>query len=317
MKRFFLFLILFITLLTTSVVAGSTVPFLIEAYGIVIGTFLFIPIVLIEALFIYFLIKRFFKFKISFLRAILISLLANICSTIFGFFISFLNFIVFLPLMLIPFTKPIAWSIFDPDNALSLFLSLFIAYVTTSLVETPVLHRFIRNKTKKTLIDSGKISFLVNASSYLPIFIILVTWYPVTYAPYQGGVVITDFAELQPLGWTVYKSDGSFETTFTNTVGTSFPSLGTSIEITNATVTDKLDPAVVWSDPLINGVNPSTSPQTVKARDSFKLTAVEVNRVRNARDPFDLEITITYTTIVHGIKTTHIDVGRIRGPVED
>jgi hypothetical protein len=129
--------------------------------------------------------------------------------------------------------------------------------------------------------------------------------------PSRPSIVTTGWGKLKPLSPSIVydHSSGDFTASFTNTVGT-------SIEITNAAVTDKLDPSVIWRDPLIDGADPTISHQIVAAGDSFKLDSIESNKVRTAGDPFDLEITITYDQVRDGIKTTQVETGYIRGPVE-
>lgn len=291
---------IFAILLITSV-KGFSAPVLTEICGVG-GTILLIPIVLIEGVVAYFLIKRFFGFRISIWRALLIFLVANIFSSILGFLSGF-------------FIRFYASSILD-------FLGgLFIGYFITAVVETPVIHLFIRNKTSKSLIDSGKISVIVNIFSYLLIFLVFVFWFHMYIYPTTLDMA-TGFSKLKPLTPSIrYTTTGEFTASFTNTIGT-------NITITNATLTDKtgdsiawrlvlgVDDSTTWSDPTINDVDPTTSPQTLRAGDSVKLNAIEANRVRNAGDPFDLEITITYTAVMGGISREHRDTGRITSVVE-
>ena len=140
--------------------------------------------------------------------------------------------------------------------------------------------------------------------------IIIILW-QMGPSPSGGNIVMTSFSKLKPLAPSVFYSaaSGNFTGSFVNTVGT-------NITITNASVTDKLDESIVWSRPLINDVYPTTNPQIIASGDSFKLDAGDNGAGRHEGDPFDLEITVQYTSVMGGIKTRHTETGRIRGPVE-
>ena len=130
-------------------------------------------------------------------------------------------------------------------------------------------------------------------------------------SPPMGSIVVTGFSKLKPLAPSIayIASNGEFTVSFVNTIGT-------NITITNASVTDKLDESVIWSRPLINDVDPTTNPQTMRAGSTFKLDANDNGAGRYEGDPFDLEITITYEMVMDGIKISHMETGRIRGPIE-
>lgn len=130
-------------------------------------------------------------------------------------------------------------------------------------------------------------------------------------SPLRQDIVVTGWSKLKPIGPSIayMASNGEFTVSFINRVGT-------RIELTNASVTDKLDPSVIWSDPTINDVDPTVSPQIIAAGDSFKLDASDNGAGRHEWDPFDLEITITYEMVMDGIKTSYTETGRIRGPVD-
>ena len=130
-------------------------------------------------------------------------------------------------------------------------------------------------------------------------------------SPPMGSIVVTGFSKLKPLAPSVAYTgaNGNFTVFFSN-------ALDTHVKIINASVTDKLDESVVWSRPLINDVYPTTNPQIIASGDSFKLDASDNGAGRHEGDPFDLEITIQYTSVIGGIKTKHRETGRIRGPIE-
>ena len=158
----------------------------------------------------------------------------------------------------------------------------------------------------------GFISGFVLGVSVVFLFIAgVVLWQLGPSPPRQGNIVTTGWSELKPIGPSIAytASNGEFTVSFTN--------IGTSIRIdTPPTVTDQLDPSVIWSDPLINGVDPTISPQTVRVGDAFKLDANDNGAGRHEGDPFDLEISMTYDRVRGGIKTRHTETGRIRGPVD-
>ncbi|MEA3255139.1 MAG: hypothetical protein U9Q22_04840 [Candidatus Altiarchaeota archaeon] len=132
------------------------------------------------------------------------------------------------------------------------------------------------------------------------------------------NIVVTGFSKLKPLPPSVAytASIGNFTASFTNTIGT-------SIRIsTRPTIVDQLDGTVTWSAVDVDGGDPTASSVTVAAGDAFQISsndgtaALPSGSVRNPGDPFDLEITIVYTSVMGGISTTHTDTGRIRGPIE-
>lgn len=144
--------------------ADLIMPSVINSLFGVMGTILFIPIILIEAMVAYFMFKKSFRFKASFLKILLIFIAANLVSAVIGFAI----------------TLPLPYYSLD---TLTLIISLIIPYFLTSVIEFPVIYLFIRNKDKKALKISAKISFIVNISSYVIIFSILAlsTLFPILY----------------------------------------------------------------------------------------------------------------------------------------
>src|SRR3989344_4500518 len=85
-KDFFLVVVLLCVGLLPSVDANMALPWIDSLY-LSMGTILLIPIILIETLSAYFIARILKKYKLSFMSALVIFLLANIVSTIIGFII--------------------------------------------------------------------------------------------------------------------------------------------------------------------------------------------------------------------------------------
>jgi hypothetical protein len=124
----------------------------------------------------------------------------------------------------------------------------------------------------------------------------------------QGSVVTTGWAKLQPISASIaYRTDGSFQSTFLNTAGT-------TISITELTLSENYAPSDC-SSTLIKGETASTTnPISVKAGDGFKVSSNCGTKTEG--DPFDMQITIKYTANVGGITSERTETGHIRGPVE-
>jgi len=143
----------------------------------------------------------------------------------------------------------------------------------------------------------------------------VVLWQLGVFTVGSNSVVTTGWAKLQPLSASIaYKAGGSYETTLTNTVGT-------SIKVTALNLTEKLV-AAPCNTVVCNGVtfvNAGGTPvvganTSVKAGDGFEITANCPSK--NEGDPFDLQVTVDYTAVMGGINTNHRETGHIKGPCE-
>ncbi|MBN2250495.1 MAG: hypothetical protein JW724_00290 [Candidatus Altiarchaeota archaeon] len=123
-------------------------------------------------------------------------------------------------------------------------------------------------------------------------------------------VVTTGWAKLKPLSASIaYKSNGSYETTLTNTVGTSIKV--TYINMTEALAGAECNTVALNGVTYTNGVGNSS----VKPGDGFEITSTDCPG-KNEGDPFDLMITIDYTAVMGGISTSHRETGHVKGPCE-
>lgn len=126
--------------------------------------------------------------------------------------------------------------------------------------------------------------------------------------------VVKGWVVLQPLSPSIsYKSvDQSFTASFNNAVGT-------SIRVTDVNITEVLSKTggtncasvTVDGQPVSEG-----APKTVAAGSAFRVDATCSGAGRQRGDPYEMTITITYTSVIGGIVTPHTEVGTIRGTVE-
>ena len=133
----------------------------------------------------------------------------------------------------------------------------------------------------------------------------VVLWQLGVFTVGSSSVVTTGWAKLQPLSASIaYKANGTYETTLTNTVGT-------SIRVTAINLTELLAPGACTSV-YVNGI--PFNGTSVKAGDGFEISADCPGK--NEGDPFDLQITVDYTAVMGGIRTDHRESGHVKGPCE-
>ena len=108
---------------------------------------LLIPIILLEAVVTYFFVKHFLKFEISLVKALIMSLSANLFSFAVGIY-------------------PLG-HVMGYKKHMDLLIQLVIGYFLSSGLELPIVYVFIKGHSRKLLKDSFKISFLMNLSSYM------------------------------------------------------------------------------------------------------------------------------------------------------
>jgi hypothetical protein len=135
------------------VAADTYMPALMNIYGL-IGIILLIPIVLVESIVTYFVLK-YNKIDLKFGYDALMVACANIVSTIIGFILSFL----------------ILWGSKDPRATI---IMLYPAFILSAFTEFPIIGLFLRKKCKNPWIKSLQLSFLINFVSYTLILILLV-----------------------------------------------------------------------------------------------------------------------------------------------
>jgi uncharacterized membrane protein YidH (DUF202 family) len=115
-----------------------------------------------------------------------------------------------------------------------------------------------------------------------------------------GRIVTTDWAKLKPLHPSIIYSGTLFNASFINTAGA-------RIAITDVSMNETLaDRDCTPTTPL-----PGT---VVIAGDQFTLEAT--CPAKSTGDPFDLSITVNYTSIMGGINVSHMETGHIMGTAE-
>lgn len=163
-------------------------------------------------------------------------------------------------------------------------------------------------------------NYIVLFSILFLIITVSCNWILVTAFPLEshGSSMATGWSKLQS-EHLVYRTDGSVDTTFINT-------LSTTIKITDVTIKDKLGGyyrrgGATYSSYEVNCspvlVNGEYMPKevTVTAKEVFDVaTLCDANKTVN--NPYDLLITIEYESVEYGITTRHTESGHIRGPVE-
>ena len=132
--------------------ADMCLPVLINISAI--NIILFIPIVLIESSIAYFMVRWFSNFRITFCWSLLAFVAANIVSSIAG-----IIFGIFYPVCT-KYMQEYLWLIIP-------------AYFITVFAELPIIYLLFRKKTDKCWRYSLILSLLVNISSYILIFFIL------------------------------------------------------------------------------------------------------------------------------------------------
>jgi hypothetical protein len=225
-------------------------------------------------------------------------------TSIFAFYPYLLSFILCIPLMLI-FLLP---------NVASLIilipLELLYLYILALILSKMM-------KTKQVLVIIG-------------IFLIIGFCIWETEKPQGGkyGIVAAGWAKLQPLSASItyksskyseeinqnagvyYRPNHNFEVTFQNAVGT-------SIRLTCIVMSEALVPTPnncnltnVSGTAWVEG----NSEQKVMAGEGFKVVAI--CPAKSEGDPFDVQINMSYTSVMGGISTNHSESGHIRGHVE-
>jgi hypothetical protein len=200
------------------------------------------------------------------------------------------------------------------------FLALSIIFLTYSLVFTlSGAYSSFRSNAPKESIDNFthkiiRIALSILSLALILFFVFIFLWQIGSGEPYQSSVVTTGWAKLRPISASItYKSNGSFEATYQNTVGTSIRLTSITVKETltglpnecNITAVDSVDMTSGWQN------------VSVKAGDGFEI-AVDCAAIseKEEGDPFDLAITIDYTAVMGGISTVHTESGHIRGPAE-
>ena len=154
-NKLFTFLTL-ATLLTIPLVkADMYMPYLAEVYQASL-TILLIPIILVEGILAYFLLRKNFNLEVKLWYPLVIFFVANIVSTLFGIPLS----------VLLPFGSKMATLVFH--------LLLIPAFILSFLIEIPVIYLFIKKKTEDAWRLSAILSLLTNLVSYALIFIFMI-----------------------------------------------------------------------------------------------------------------------------------------------
>lgn len=136
-----------------------------------------------------------------------------------------------------------------------------------------------------------------------------------TYGEHIPVITTSGWIALQPLSPSIsYDSSGQKVTvSFANAVGT-------KINITGIKVNEKLsDSSGVSCTASVGGVPDSqlsTRNVVVPPGSMFTIDATCTGADRKRSDPYELSITIQYTSVIGGKATTHSESGTIRGVVE-
>lgn len=148
MRQLLILMALFF-LFATSVLADFYMPFAytLQYYNVI----LFIPVILLETCIAFFFVKHVLEYDFTFKRWLLILLVANIVSFVFG----------------------AIWEMFSHAVFENTVLTLVSAYFFSILTEFLPIHFFARKKFAHSLTASLVIAFMVNTASYLFLFLIL------------------------------------------------------------------------------------------------------------------------------------------------
>jgi len=158
-KLYFISVLIF--LIIPFISADVAIPLL--PLGIEYGILLLIPIIIVETLIGYFLVKRIYKFAVSFGILFLIFSIMNIITYFVGFLLmSYFQFNVLEQ----------GSSGISGNSAPLIFENLFILkylflLILTSVIEWPGIYFGIKKKTENPWVKSMYISLLVNLVSYI------------------------------------------------------------------------------------------------------------------------------------------------------
>ena len=125
-----------------------------------VSMFLIIPVVLIESLFAYLIVKKMFKTKIKFLPVLGMLFLANVITTLIGWSLLF-NDVYFL-------------SAYRGSVNVESFLGIIGLFLLTSAIETPAIYLLIKKNSKESIKISIITSLIANFVSYLLLILFVV-----------------------------------------------------------------------------------------------------------------------------------------------
>jgi hypothetical protein len=148
-----LLLLIFSLIFVKSVNANLILPYLEQTY--VISILLFIPIVLIETFFVFYLAKKIFYFDLNFWLSLLAIFIGNLISTLLGF------------LSVTSLRYSFLADIFRIKNP----AIILVAYILSTFIEGGIIYAFIKNKIEKPFNMSMKLSLIINFITYMIIFL--------------------------------------------------------------------------------------------------------------------------------------------------
>ena len=115
----------------------------------------------------------------------------------------------------------------------------------------------------------------------------------------QSDKVVTGFVTMQPLMPAIAYRGSKFTASFTNAAGT-------TASITDISVKESISRTDCSVEPLKG--------QSIRAGSTFTIRG-DCGQ-KNAGESYDLVVTITYSSTIGGISTSHTDIGHIKGQAE-
>ncbi len=162
------------------------------------GLLIFVTIILLESLTLWLFFNRFVQMKLSLPKVLIVSIVANIVSGIFGFF------------------SP--YAAFNLNNITSNFIILFLAYILSVLIEWSVYVSFLKIENTRGRLIRLQSSMIANFCSYIALALYL--FFISTYLPqytrfYRPEMeVIANIGSILKAEQVFYSENSRFTSTF-------------------------------------------------------------------------------------------------------
>lgn len=189
-------------------------------------------------------------------------------------------------------------------NIIFIFFGIFVLLL---LLAYPLLSLILAALMIKKFKSKGV--YVVLFSIFFIVITILGNWMMVALFPpeihYMGASVTTGWSKIRPIRPSVaYLNDGTFEASFTNTIGTAINVTGVNV---NETLSGENCKTV-----RIGGIDVSERQRNVPVEKGKSLGVYAECPPKNAGKPYDIVIETNYTASMAGITVTRRDNGHIK-----
>ena len=210
-------------------------------------------------------------------------------------------------LYLLPPHKALYLALGSFELVFSFFLALLPSLIGAAIGAVAALLVLTSAEEKKRWdIRSGVLTFILAL-----VFVLLgglVLWELGPSPRSNSGIVITGWSKLQPLSQNIvyYAETDKFKVGLMNSVGT-------SIHINAVTANETISGTMCTT--TVEG-GQKVANQTIGAGDTLEIEALCAGAGKNPQDTYEMNITVTYESILGAAATTHVESGRIRGRAE-